>query len=569
LLALIVTAIPAPFTTDDCNYVSSVAGLRHGTLFVPGTAGLPPSRMLYAFDPMAHALENPETPVPPLVPPLYAIIAYPFSNLGWRGLVLLNVLATLGTFVLVFVAARRLANQERAGWYAALIWLLGASTLEYAQGLWPHMLAVSLTTAGMMLTALAILHRRLVHAALAGLLLALAAGMRYQNAVLVGSGLLVLLLWSRPRVRACAAFILGTLPPLVTSSVINHVRIHSWNPVSKGAHYVSIGAGQASSPVHEFFLSLWVRVVDYSAQPAFRDAYLRKTVRGDIVTWSVLKKSWLQGSPWVLVGFLILLLAWSKRGFVEAFARSHLRMMAIPLVSVLAVFGLAGVYRHDGVCFNQRYLLELAPLMAIAVGVCFSRLGLPWSSLVTGTVLGGGVAAIILLELSGTIGYRVQSIVPLLFAGTAAGLWLLSLARPRWCAPAGLATAACLAWSLVVHLTTDLQASRFAREINATRLNGVEDAIPRASPTAILAAAGAHDLFCPLLLDRDVVVLAKRNLLEAELPSVLDALLAQRRVFVWLERLSSETVSQLQSSYQMTMIRLPWLAEITHQEVGH
>jgi hypothetical protein len=128
--------------------------------------------------------------------------------------------------------------------------------------------------------------------------------------------------------------------------------------------------------------------------------------------------------------------------------------------------------------------------------------------------------------------------------------------------------AACLGWSLAIHVTTDLRASRLAREINATRLAHVADALPRSSPTALLAAAGAHDAFCPLLLDHDVVVVAKNNALAEDLPPVLDALLARRRAFVWLERLSSETVSQLQSRYQVTMIRPPWLAEIMTDNGG-
>ena len=36
--------------------------------------------------------------VPPLVPPLYALIAFPFSYLGWRGLVLLNLLSNAVKF---------------------------------------------------------------------------------------------------------------------------------------------------------------------------------------------------------------------------------------------------------------------------------------------------------------------------------------------------------------------------------------------------------------------------------------------------------------------------------------
>ena len=70
VLVLQASAIPAAFTIDECNYLSTVTGLRHGTLFVPGTAGLPASKALYAFDPAAASLQSVSTPVPPRLPPL-------------------------------------------------------------------------------------------------------------------------------------------------------------------------------------------------------------------------------------------------------------------------------------------------------------------------------------------------------------------------------------------------------------------------------------------------------------------------------------------------------------------
>jgi hypothetical protein len=312
-------------------------------------------------------------------------------------------------------------------------------------------------------------------------------------------------------------------------------------------------------------------VVDYSAQPAFRDSaagFLIKLDSGDIVTLGVLKKSWLQGSPWVLAGFLAILLAWSRREFVGELGRRHLRMMTLPLVSLLAIFGLAGVFRHDGVSFNQRYLLELAPLMAIAVGVGFSRLDLRWPSLVAGSVLGGVAAATVLVAFNGTLGFRVQSIAPLCLACVAACLWLFSLSRPRWCGPAGLAVAACLSWSLVIHLATDLRASRELRAANAARLDYVEDTIPQSSPAALLSASGEHVAFCPLLLDHDLVVAARREVPSNEVSAVLDALLERRRVFVWLERLSFATVAQLQSRYRMNVVLPGGLAELTLNSDG-
>ena len=575
LILLLATAIPAPFTVDDCNYLSSVVALRRGTLFLPGTAGLPASQALYAFEPTAFILKDPQSPVPPLVPPLYALVAYPFSYLGWHGLVLLNALATVGTVVLVFAAARSLANQDRAGWYAATLWLLGASTIEYAQGLWPHMLSVALTTAGMILVALAITNRRHGQAALAGFLMALAAGIRYQNAILLLCGLLALLVWGAQRVRASLSFAAGAWLPTLTSALINHARVRSWNPFSKGMHYASVGAGfsagsgtgqGASWPAREFLLSIWTRVVDYSAQPPFHDraqTYLHKLSTGDVVTqWGVLKKSWLQGSPWVLLGLAAVLLAWSRKYFFAAGARNHLRRIVLPVGAMLVVFGLAGVYRHDGLAFNQRYLLELAPLMAIAVAVSLANHPLRWHWIASGFAVGLVAAAIVLLAFRGAPAYRLQSLVPLLLGSIAASLGCVSLSRSRWSGPAGLAIASCLAWSLTIHVSTDLRGSRLARQFNQRRLQLVEDVLPSAGPMAMLAAVGPHDAFCPLLLDHDAVVVTGTDVPVGDLLSVLDALLPVRRVFVWLEGLPGETIVRLQSKYRMQPMLPSLLVEI-------
>jgi 4-amino-4-deoxy-L-arabinose transferase-like glycosyltransferase len=567
-LLLLATAIPAPFTIDDCNYLSSVAGLRHGTLFVPGTAGLPASRALYAFEPTGFALQSPVTPVPPLIPPLYALIAYPFSYVGGSGLVFLNVLASVATLALVFTVGWRLAGQERAGWYAAALWFLGASTLEYAQGLWPHMLAVALTTAGLVLAALAAGHGRRGQAVAAGFLLALAAGVRYQNAVLLMVGLLVLLVWGKARLRIASAFCLGALPLVVLSAFINHARIGSWHPWSKAVSYVKVGVGHgAAAPHREFLLGLWAKVVDYSAQPPFHnqaDSFLKKLPTGDMVTiWGVLKKSWLQGSPWVLVGLLALLLAWSRRDRFGELAQRHLRMLTVPVVAVLAVFGLAGVYRHDGLSFNQRYFLELAPLVAIAAAVGLARLPVRWPWLAAGAGVGAATAAVALLAFAGAASYRLQSLLPLVLAGAAACLWLLSLPRPRWRGPAGLAIAACLAWSLAIHLSTDLRASRLARHFNIGRLAIVEEAMTEDRPAAIVGALGPVDAFCPLLLDRDVVVVTGTSVPAEELPHLLDSLLPQRRVLLWLETFPNATVTSLRARYHVTILRPPMLAEIS------
>jgi 4-amino-4-deoxy-L-arabinose transferase-like glycosyltransferase len=569
-ILLLATAIPAPFTVDDCNYLSSVASLRHGTLFLPGTAGLPASRALYAFEPTAKWLAHPVTPVPPEAPPLYALLAYPFSYLGGSGLVLLNVLACIATLVVLFLVARGLTGQERAGWFAAAVWLLGASTLEYAQGLWPHLLTAALTTAGLAASALAASRGRALPALAAGFLLALAAGIRYQNAVLLGCGLGIVLVWGRTRLRSAGSLALGALPLVLLSALLNHARTGSWHPWSKSmVYYAKVGAGvaggQARRAHHDFFLSLWTRIVDYSAQPAYGDLaeqVVRKLPGGDMVTlYGVLKKSWLQASPWVLLGLVAILVAWSRRDCLGALAQRHLRMAVLPVAAIFFVFGMAGAARHDGLCFNQRYFLELAPLLALALAVVLTRLAAGWPWLAAGGLGGAAAAALVLFGIAEPTHYRLQSILPLVLAGVAAGLWLASLLRRRLAGMAGAAVAACLAWSLVVHVSTDVPAARLARYYNTGRLAFVEDLVAE-RPAALLGASGTLDAFCPLLLDHDLVGLATNSAPATEISGLLDVLLLRRRVFLWLELFPKETLSFLRARYQIEVLRPPMLAEI-------
>jgi len=79
-------------------------------------------------------------------------------------------------------------------------------------------------------------------AAGAGFVAALAAGVRYQNAFVLGCLVLGSFLLARHRWRTTAAVCVGAVLPLATSSWMNHVRAGAWNPISKGAGYLPTSA---------------------------------------------------------------------------------------------------------------------------------------------------------------------------------------------------------------------------------------------------------------------------------------------------------------------------------------
>src|SRR5438874_7224062 len=121
LLGIVVSVevVPGVFTVDDNNYLINVIALRQGGVTVANTDGLSPSRELLFFDPTSDSRDVRSTPVASSAPPLYGLIALPFSVAGWRGLVALNTLSYLATIALVFGYTRRYSANASTAWLAA------------------------------------------------------------------------------------------------------------------------------------------------------------------------------------------------------------------------------------------------------------------------------------------------------------------------------------------------------------------------------------------------------------------------------------------------------------------
>jgi hypothetical protein len=537
---LFVTRIDGVFTIDEDSYLASVVSLRAGRLTVPGTEGLPANPELLAFDAAPRSRTVATTPVASSSPPLYALIALPFSYLAWPGLVALQILSFTLCAWLVFRAAELDAKRRRTPWLAAAAFVLAGYSLEYAQGVWPHMLAVCLCT-GALYLALRVRHGDPAWtAAAAGLLAGLAVGVRYQNlvlATLIGVGILV---WTRGRrLAASLLFAAGMLVPLAASSAINAQRLGSWNPVSKGERYLSVAGGRVqSNRIVDGAVSTFTRVVDQSAYPEPHaesvEALWRKRDLGSgaYLIAGALKKAWLQSAPWMLLALIGLALAWRPGGAGE------LRRLSLLVAGVLGLFALYGFQRYDGLCFNERYLLELVPFMALALA--WSLDDLDWSvrSAVAGGLLAGlGLAAVLSLEPDLSTRLRLLAWPPLLLAGGLAIAWLL---RSRG---VGLLLGACLGWALAAHLLDDLPASRRLRAANAARLAAVEAAIPATERSAIFAYGGDKDALGPLTLERDVVIVDPWIDDSAGAPVLLDALRAQGRTVYFLNGIPSTIIS--------------------------
>jgi hypothetical protein len=174
----VVTTIRGAFIIDEINYMVNVIALREGRVTIADTENLPPSKELLYFDPEPYDRTVASTPVASLAPPLYAPLALPFVYFGWRGLVFINTLSFLLTAYLIFFFVRRRTVDLTIAWLALALFVLGGYSLEYAQGVWPHMLSVFLCTAAVVSVVLAWEKSVLRYALLGGFLIGVASGVR-------------------------------------------------------------------------------------------------------------------------------------------------------------------------------------------------------------------------------------------------------------------------------------------------------------------------------------------------------------------------------------------------------
>src|SRR4029079_3066259 len=134
---------------------------------------------------------------------------------------------------------------------------------------------------------------------------------------------------------------------------------------------------------------------------------------------------------------------------------------------VFVVFALSGRQRHEGLSFNQRYLLETLPLAAIAFAWALAGLKVALRPLLVGSLWGAMMILVVLFSLPVIAGPHAKQLAllkaPLILSTALGVLWLVARSRervrPALAAMAGL----CLGWAMMLHLADDLQASRHLR----------------------------------------------------------------------------------------------------------
>lgn len=534
---LTLTAENGPFTVDDNNYISTLVALRSGGWSLPGTEGQPASWEWYAFDPFPEIRGAPSTPVMTTAPPWWAVLALPFSVLGFKGLVLLNALS----FALCLLCVHRLtqlhARSARTPVVAVVALGLGTFAIEYAQSVWPHMVSMGLVSAAIYFAARARLDASPRLAALAGFIVGVAAGVRYQNVVVALAVGLGLIFAQRARVKLTAAFVLALCVPLIAAAVVNWHRIGVLNPVSKGSGYANLAAfapgPPATSRIQSIAMSFYTRVIDFSPHGPIADGSGRVLWEADpdlgvFIAVGAIKKALLQSVPWMALALCLLAAAWWPTSQLTP-QRTELRALALTPFALLALFSAAGTGQHDGFCFNQRYFFEAMPAAAVAIAWWEESLeSTGRRPALFGALLGLLVAMPLVI---GDPGSDLRTLC-VRFAGLvlAAALLVVGLsgAKRRF---GSTMLAACIGFALALHLSEDLPASRRIKHSNAVRMAMMRETVPLHS--AIFTWAGARDGLFPLTWLADIWVLDPWLDAGKDAPMLVrNALANGRRVFL-------------------------------------
>ncbi|HEX5776519.1 MAG TPA: glycosyltransferase family 39 protein [Caulobacteraceae bacterium] len=356
-----------------------------------------PHLNLWILVPGPHGLA-PQYPVGPAVlgAPLLAVF-------GARGLMLLNVLAAIGTLFALWTLGRRHFGGKGVALVSVLL-LLGATFwLEYAYAIWPHSVGVLCVTLALLLVldALDGEARFELKALAAGAVIGLGLLFRTDTILaLPAIGLIAILFAKRP-FRLLTFVGVGFLPFVALTSAANYAKFGTLNPLSYGkttpggttlsSHLVPIAGLALVSLVlvasrfvkwrpgrREYAIALAAVVLVLVVSPAaraFAQHYLAgawalavdsTTIHdprpgmqagsgGVLSFWGLWKKALGQSMPWL--GLLFLAFHGQKDG---QFRRLQWIVLILAAVWTLPFFMKAW---HGGMGSNMRYFLPLVPVL--------------------------------------------------------------------------------------------------------------------------------------------------------------------------------------------------------------
>jgi len=360
--------------------------------------------------------------------------------------------------------------------------------------------------------------------------------------------------------------------PLAASAAINHIRFGSWNPISKGENYLRVplvdGGLAAGNSLFDPLVMFWARVVDFSVRPpllGFPWVTYDPVTGGHFMIGATLQKSFLQSAPWAILAFIIFVWAWVPRFSIPESRRRQIQLLSLVTFTILLVFAFSGVRRHEGLSYNQRYLLELLPLAAVGFAWALDGLNVRVQTVLIGA-LAGILLVVLILWLTPMAGgpqdslwlVRIRALlkVPLVFSAALSLLWILARSRQSTRSLLAAAAGLCLGWGLALHLADDVTASHRMRAYGLARTEALGRVLTNGS--ALVAHWGYRDAAVPLLFDRDIVILDVHADDGKDAPILIRELLRRgRTVFLLESGFPGETLRSVRAGWQVVPIANP------------
>lgn len=578
---------PAHFTVDEGVYHMMARSMaRDGSLAVrTGYTETPSEELVYSF--LRKDLHDPAAPrLVPQYPSVYAFVAAPFYMIGGiKGLFWINLLAFFGTAWATAAIARRLYGDNALALNGVLILTLGTFTWEYVQGIWPHSLSMFLVAAAVLAGLVALDKeppgKATAWAALAGLIIGLGAGIRYDAILVAPAVALPFLFAPHPRIRPIAGLIAGLVPGLLLLAFTNEAKFGVFSPFTYGSDaqggavsmrgYMPVmvaGVGGVAlawlgtrTHVRKYYegrtpwviaagiiaivaillvpqtrgLSLrliegaWELVVDLRFRPDIEEWGVSRTATGGLAYGDSLKKALLQSCPWlVLLGIPIA--AWTRRRDPGT---------TVLFLVIGAFLTLYGYQRwHGGLGFNMRYFLPFLPLAAILAADGWKSLA---SEIPSGwrraAVIAGLLTVFIWIPLlTNDLTLAIEPVLLNTPLAIAAALGLILVLRAMPMGPivkrmrpiaggVGLAlSATALAWAFTTSFAYDLPRSSVTRSANYNIGTEIRSLI---EPDSILFSRYANHV--SMLIDDDIRLAFPRNDEFGDFRRLLDVHLTQDR----------------------------------------
>ncbi|MBI5375569.1 MAG: hypothetical protein HZA77_09045 [Candidatus Schekmanbacteria bacterium] len=342
-------------------------------------------------------------------PPYYPIVAFPFYRvLGFQGLFLLNIISFAGALYFIYLIAMKLFDDRLVAARSVYLYALSTFAMEYAIGLWPHMLSVFLVMAGMYLFLSYFLPDKGSFSVLiaSSALLSFSIGIRLLNLeFLVVAAMLILFV--QRKIIPAIIFILSAVPSLLLQGAINSSRFGIFDPFSYGHYknrnfsyyllhpelsiififmafviFLVIKKEELFSGKKLLYMSgvfsvalVFLLVVNtefrnitffwlYTCYCNIFDISsfhydLAKDESGGMLFSGIVKKALIQSCPYLILSFLgfIFML---KEGVTKK------RTLYTYFLFIIPILFMSSFFFHGGFAFNIRYALELIPFGIIS-----------------------------------------------------------------------------------------------------------------------------------------------------------------------------------------------------------